>query len=151
MAINNSKELLINDMKSILLSFVSCIGLMNSIATSVEMSNNETLIASNYKVIEHGYFTFLIFINENEVKELVYSYYIDIDRKRVACSKSSETVYNIRDKKGYLKSLRLQTAKEFKRSQLNTWREKYYLCFAEDFLDRTNDEKIALLDKLNKK
>ena len=140
-------------MKNIFLFFLSlsCIGLMNCNTTSIiGLSKGETLMTTNYKVIDHGYFIFLVFINDAEVKELIYHYSIDIKNKKVACFKNSETVYNIRDKKDYLKSLRVKTAEEFKHLQINTWREKYYICFSENFLDKANDEKIALLNQLCK-
>jgi hypothetical protein len=89
-------------MKNIFLFLLSCIGgwWWDCRATSAidTISNDETLIASNYKVIEHGYFTFPVFINENEVKELVYYYSINIKEKNVWCSKNSERIYSISEK-----------------------------------------------------
>jgi hypothetical protein len=138
--------------RNLFLILLSCIELTNCNAESaIDLYKGETLIVSQYKIIKHGYFIFLVFINDVEVKELVYSYSIDIENKKISCSKSSERIYNIQDKKNYPKSLRFETAEEFNRSQINTWREKYYACFANNFLDMTNDEKIDLLNELANK
>jgi len=112
---------------------------------------NEVLLANNYKVIQHGYFTFLVFVNEDMVKELVYVYSIDVNENNVTCSKSSEKIYSISGNGRYLKNLNFKTTKNFKDTHNNTWREKYYSCFADDFLDITNDKKIDLLNKLSAK
>jgi hypothetical protein len=141
-------------MKNIFWILLSCIDLVGCSATTaidLSNSNHETLIASNYKVIEHGYFTFLVFVKENEVKELVYSYSINIKDKKVWCSKSSEKIYNISGTNRYSKDITLRTAEEFRDSQVNSWREKYYACFADNFLDMTNDEKMDLFNSLEKK
>ena len=79
------------------------------------------------------------------MKEIIYSYSINLKNRSVTCSKSQEQVYNIQDKNSYLKGRSFKTAKEFKYT--NAQREKYYMCFSEDFLDMTNDEKIDLLNK----
>lgn len=79
-----------------------------------------------------------------------FSYSINIKDELISCSKNSEHIYSIRDKKDYIESLRFKTAEEFKNSQQSTWRKKYYICFAENFLSMTNDEKIYLLKRLSK-
>jgi hypothetical protein len=138
--------------KKLFLIFLACIGLSNCIATSsISMSNSETLISSTYKKIEHGYFVFLVFVSNTEIKELTYHYSIDLKNKKVTCFKESEKVYNLQDRMDYLKNRQLQTGEEFKRLQINTWREKYYSCFSSDFLSKTNDEKLILLNKLSEK
>jgi len=131
---------------------LSCIGLTSgNTISAIDVAKGETLMLSGYKVIEHGNFIFIVFVNDTAIKELVYFYSIDVKNKKVTCSKGSEKIYNIQDKRQYLKSQRFQTAKEFERSQTNTWREKYYACFSDNFLEMTNDEKIDLLNKLSEK
>jgi hypothetical protein len=119
--------------------------------SAIALSSNETLIATGYKLINHGQLTFLIFINSYEVKEVVYGYSVNIKNEKATCLKMSEKIYKIRNKKVFLRNRLFQTAEEFKRSQSNTWREKYYKCFTKDFLDKTNDEKIDFLNELDKK
>jgi hypothetical protein len=137
-------------MKNIVLMMLAYIGLQSCCATSImEFNSNETLIVNHSKVIQHGFFTFIVFINDKEVKELVYIYSIDIKNKKVTCSKSSEQIYSVSDKNRYLRNLDFRTAENFKSTQNNTWREKYYSCFADNFLDMTNDDKIKLLNRLS--
>jgi hypothetical protein len=132
--------------------FLSFIGFTSYSTTSaINLKNGETLMLSNYKVIEHGHFVFIVFIGDTEIKKMVYYYSINIKKKKVTCFKDSKNIYNARDKEEYLKNAHFQTAKEFKHSQINTWREKYYTCFANNFLEMTNDEKIDLLNMLSEK
>ena len=123
---------------------ISC----NSTSKLIELSNKgETLINSYYKKsITNGYFVFLVFENEMEVRELQFSYYIRTKSNRVTIHTTRDTLYNIRD---YKKKFDLfATGEKFKKRQVNTWREKYYKYFAEDFLDMTNNEKIDLLNRI---
>lgn len=58
-------------MNKYILIILSCIGLVSCSTTSaIKFSNNETLIRVNYKMPQNGYFTFLVLVNENEVKEI---------------------------------------------------------------------------------
>jgi hypothetical protein len=139
-------------MKNFILIFLSCIGFTNcSVISTSKFSGNETLIANQSKIIEHGSFIFLVFENKNEVKELVYLYSIDTKSSKWTCLKMSEKLYRISGKNKYSKDITLRTAEEFKYSQVNSWREKYYACFAADFLDMTNDEKIDLFNSIENK
>jgi hypothetical protein len=118
---------------------------------TMKISNNETLIKNDSKIMGHGYFTFLVFVSENEVNETIYYYSINIKNKKCSCLKTTERRYNVNE---YLKKYdtsRFKTAKEFERSQTHTWREKYYNCFVNNFLEMTNDEKIDLLDSISNK
>lgn len=127
--------------------FIACIGFTSCKSVSIlDLNRKETLIATQYKTIENGHLIFIVYMNDIQVKEMNFSYSIDIKDKTVSCSKSSEKVYAIRDKEDYLKSLRLKTAEGFKKSQQNTWREKYYICFSDNFLSMSNNEKINLLN-----
>jgi hypothetical protein len=79
---------------------------------------------------------------------LVYWYSIDIKNKKVTCSKHSQ-IYSASGEGKYSKHLNFKTAEHFKREQSNTWREKYFKCFDDRFLEMTNQEKIDLLNKLS--
>ena len=131
-------------MKKYILIILSCIGLVSCSTTSaIKLSKNETLIEFNCKMPQNGYFTFLVFVNENEVKEIIYSYSIHIKDRKCLCSKTSERVYNINQYCKQKDCRRFKTAKEF------VFAKQYYTCFADNFLDMTNDEKINLLNEIS--
>ena len=134
-------------MKKYILIILSCIGLVSCSTTSaIKFSKNETLIKVNYKMPQNGYFTFLVFVNENEVKEIIYSYSIhNIKDRKCWCSKVSERVYNLNEYCKQKDCRGFKTAKEF------VLGKQYYACFADNFLDMTNDEKINLLNEISNK
>ena len=133
-------------MKNYLCSiYLFCMTSCLSSSVPKELSLNETLISTHYKLIEHGYLIFLVPLERYQMKEIVYSYSINMKNRSVLCSNGQEKIFNIQDKRNYLKDHDFRTAKEFKQTNR---REKYYTCFSEDFLDMTNDEKIDLLNKL---
>ena len=133
-------------MNKYILIILSCIGLVSCSTTSaIKFSNNETLIRVNYKMPQNGYFTFLVLVNENEVKEIIYSYSVHVKNRKCWCSKTSERVYNINEYCKQNDCSGFKTAKEF------VLGKQYYICFADNFLDMTNDEKIDLLNEISNK
>ncbi len=111
--------------------------------STIKVLKNEPLIKLNYKVPQHGYFTFLVFVNKKEVKEVVYGYSIHIKEKKCWCSKRSEKIYNMNEYYNNKDSYGFKTAKEF------IWSKQYYSCFADNFLEMTNQEKIYFFNKIS--
>lgn len=111
---------------------------------------NETLICVNYKMPQSGFFRFLVFINENEMMLIDYVYSVNNNYKNATCSKMSEKKFNISEKNKYLSNLNFKTANEFKQELHNSLLEKYFKYFSENFLDMNNDEKIELLNKIER-
>lgn len=134
-------------MKNMYIITLLCISLIgcNSPATTTNFLSKETLIKNDSKIMGRGYFTFLVFVNENEINEIVYYYIINNKTKSPSCSKINEKRYNVNE---YIKEHnvdRFETAKQFAAAG------KYYAYLVANFLDMTNDEKIVFLNKLSSK
>ncbi|WP_294634209.1 hypothetical protein [uncultured Bacteroides sp.] len=136
---------IIHNMKNMYIITLLCISLIscNSPATTTNFLSKETLIKNDSKIMGRGYFTFLVFVNENEINEIVYYYIINNKTKSPSCSKINEKRYNVNE---YIKEHnvdRFETAKQFATAG------KYYAYLVDNFLDMTNDEKIVFLNKLS--
>lgn len=134
-------------MRFLFLVFFQIAVINNTMMPVLRVLDNEVLIATLYKEIDNGYIIFLTTVGD-ELKEITYSYSINTLNKKVTCSRLREVVYNNSEWKKSMNSFRFNTADEFNKKNKKSWREKYYKCFADDFLDMTNDEKIKLLDKI---
>lgn len=81
---------IIHNMKNMYIITLLCISLIscNSPATTTNFLSKETLIKNDSKIMGRGYFTFLVFVNENEINEIVYYYIINNKTKVPAAPKS---------------------------------------------------------------
>lgn len=139
-------------MKNIFITVLFCFGFVGcGISSLMKFSSSETLMKLNYKLPQYGYFTFVVYINENEVKEVIYHYSIDMKNSRCICFMSSENIYNRIEYCKQKDCYGLESSTFFENSLRNSLLERYFTCFASNFLQMTNDEKLKLLNELSKK
>ena len=113
----------------------------------VHPNMNETLIALQAKILKSG--TLYFFSRNGEVfKETSFTYYIDIKKKQAFCTKERKKNFII-DENDIPSGLSGLTAESFK--QIEKDREDYFNCFAMNFLDMSNDEKIKVLEEIAKR
>lgn len=113
---------------------------------SVLPNMDETLIALYSKIIRSGTLDFLS--RDGEVfKKTMFTYYIDIKKKQAFCTKREEKNFNISEDD--ITHIYWSTAESFK--QIEKSNEDYFNCFAMNFLDMSNDEKIKVLEEIAKR
>ena len=113
---------------------------------SVLPNMDETLIALYSKIIRSGTLVFLS--RDGEVfKKTTFTYYIDIKKKQAFCTKWEEKNFNISEDD--ITHISWSTAESFKQFVKSC--EDYFNCFAMNFLDMSNDEKIKVLEEIAKR
>ena len=114
---------------------------------SVLPNMDETLIALESKILRSGTLFFLS-RDGDAFKKTTFTYYIDIKKKQAFCTKEREKKFII-DENDIPSGLCGLTAESFK--QIEKDREDYFNCFAMNFLDMSNDEKIKVLEEIAKR
>lgn len=123
----------------VFLVFISC-------TESIVVANRQqpfTLIKCKYKIIDNGYFSFIVSGNKAELVE--YSYNINPKSNKAYVSlykKSILTNEEFRNLKDYKTSL------EWAKAQKDSYREKYFKVLHDKFLLMSNEDRILLLDSL---
>ena len=112
---------------------------------SVLPNMDETLIALESKILRSGTLFFLS-RDGDAFKKTTFTYYIDIKKKQAFCTKREEKNFNISEDD--ITHISWWTAESYKQSQKVN--EDYYNCFAMNFLDMSNDEKIKVLEEIAK-
>ena len=112
---------------------------------SVLPNMDETLIALHSKILISGTLHFLS-KNGEVFKKTTFTYYIDIKKKQAFCTKREERSSIISENN--ITHISWWTAESYKQSQKVN--EDYYNCFAMNFLDMSNDEKIKVLEEIAK-
>ncbi|MBE7442060.1 MAG: hypothetical protein HS119_06360 [Flavobacteriales bacterium] len=111
-----------------------------------QMHDDKFLIKIQYKIIEHGYFTFIQLNDSVPEREIVFSYSINKRHNKFSVSLlESNTIKPSYDIKDY------EISDKWNLKERNTWREKYYKIVHEKFLYMTNEQKFHLLDSLSLK
>lgn len=105
----------------------------------------EALIAIQCKMMKHGTISILSGKDSN-VRLTVYHYSISLSERTAYCS----IMYDVTNPEPELvNSYTWRTDNDLKKREKGTWRETYFRCFSEDFLDLSNEEKKELLDSLS--
>ncbi|MBO4804882.1 MAG: hypothetical protein J5554_02440 [Paludibacteraceae bacterium] len=112
---------------------------------SVLPNMDETLIALHSKILRSGTLHFLS-RNGEVFKKTTFIYHIYIEKRQVSCAKIEERDFIISEND--ITHISWWTAESYKQSQKVN--EDYYNCFAMNFLDMSNDEKIKVLEEIAK-
>ena len=107
------------------------------------MLKEETLVTVYSKTQKTGTIEFLRY-KDGKCQRLIYSYCVDLKQYAACCTLKSKNYYRIDDNrlpKEWMTSSVFRQQKYYK---------KYFGCFAENFLELSNDEKIELLEEIAK-
>ncbi len=130
-------------MKLTILVFLACI----SCSKGTLVTNQQqavSLIQLRCKIIDHGYLSFIISQND-KISHIVYSYSINKKENKAYVSLNKKSVLSNEDLKSFNNH---KTSLEWAKAQKDSYREKYFKVFHDNFLDMSNEEKILLLDSL---
>jgi len=127
-------------MKEIL--FINIMLLFNTIISSQNEQNNDSiLISHNCKIIEHGYFSFIIFIDKESINKKTFSYSIDLNNDTFILYLIDDKIINRNNlKKNDLYNFESSDDWNIKRNKKSV--EKYFLTFHQDFLKWNNKKKL---------
>lgn len=108
------------------------------------------LIKHNYKIINHGIFSFYT-VNDNQtVSKVIFNYSLDLKKKSFVIGVESKDTLCINTvAKNYLKDY--SKSDVWNRNRLGTSAEKYFTIFHEDFLIWSNLEKLDFFMQASKK
>lgn len=116
--------------------------------TDYKAVEDEPLIRIFTKNMKSGAIEFIV-KNEDQISLTQFSYYIDVDKKEITCHKSVNKVIDDSTDE-YLTGLWM-TSDMFKHNETNSQKQSYWKCFSEDFNDKSNADKIKLLEDLSKR
>jgi hypothetical protein len=127
-------------MKEIL--FINIMLFFNTIISSQNENNNDSiLISHNCKIIEHGYFSFITFIDNESINKKTFSYSINLKANTFTLSLIDDKIINRNIiKKNDLYNFYTSDVWNKKRNKKSV--EKYFLTFHQDFLKWDNSHKL---------
>ncbi|MBR5159162.1 MAG: hypothetical protein IKW84_06230 [Bacteroidaceae bacterium] len=136
-----------NSKKGFLLVFLSVLGCKTVSITNENISDDEIYVSVNSKIPSDGTFLFLLRKEEGIDNRTIvpYSYSIDLDNKKVTCSKGNEFYLDPKVKGTYL----WLTSEQFKEDYSDKYNNALFDCISSKFLEISNEEKMNLLDSLS--
>ncbi len=128
-----------------LLAFCRCISVNDSVDASMAMQ--EPLFGMQCKIMEYGTIGFLS-KNGSKYKLTYFNYSVNLSEKTVSCKEIEEITVEYESELAH--SFSWFTSETLRKREKGTWKEKYFKCFSDEFLDMSNEDKIVLLKSLSK-